>query len=315
MSTMKSLFTGIALLGLMLLLTQCEKGEGEVAIRITDAPSDDANVEAVFITITDVKIDGKSFSGFSGKQTLEITNWTNGNAALLGLANVKAGSYSNVTLLLDYETDATGNAPGCYVKTVNGAKHDLASSLSGTGEIVINKAFNVKADAQSSWVFDFDVRKCIKRETNGSDDYEFVTNAEMSTYIRAVVQSNTATVSGSIQENVLYQSDKAIAYLYEKGTLDVNAETQGQGSSNVMFANAVSSSELDANGDFNFAFIEEGEYELICIAYDDADNDGRFEIEGQFELMALLGLSVLTIDVQAGVDVSLSAQITGLVLI
>ena len=68
-STMKLFALVIAL---SFFFTRCTKEEAEkqVSFQITDAPIDDADVKAVFITVTQVKVDGTVFSGFSGNKLL-----------------------------------------------------------------------------------------------------------------------------------------------------------------------------------------------------------------------------------------------------
>ena len=51
-------------------ITPAPDGQGTVVMEITDAPSDDANIKGTFVTVTEVRIDGKKFSGFSGKKPL-----------------------------------------------------------------------------------------------------------------------------------------------------------------------------------------------------------------------------------------------------
>ena len=130
----------------------------DTTFKITDAPIDNANVEAVFVTISDVKVDGTSLEGFS-KTTIDLAALVNGQTETLGNLNLKAGSYTNIELELDYATDATGNAPGCYVKTVDGEKDQLEASAN---TINVNDTFEVFAAATNEIIIDFDLRKTIK---------------------------------------------------------------------------------------------------------------------------------------------------------
>ena len=52
-------------------ITPAPDGQGTVVMEVTDAPSDDANIKGTFVTVTEVRIDGKTFSGFSGKKTID----------------------------------------------------------------------------------------------------------------------------------------------------------------------------------------------------------------------------------------------------
>lgn len=60
-----------------------ENGEkGTLSVQVTNAPSDDLNIQGTFVTVADVKIDGKSVEGFT-KQTIEISAYQNGETKLL----------------------------------------------------------------------------------------------------------------------------------------------------------------------------------------------------------------------------------------
>ena len=134
-------------------MTSCSKNEEEATnmngetynttFKLTDAPIDNANVEAVFVTVAEVKVDGRSLEGFN-KTTLELSSLVNGKTSTLGNLDLQAGSYSNLELVLDYNTDAAGNTPGCYVATANGEKDKLAAS---TGKISIADSYEIIATA------------------------------------------------------------------------------------------------------------------------------------------------------------------------
>src|SRR5258708_40304153 len=145
------------------MLPACNKkepmGKGEAEFQITDAPSDDASVKSVFVTVADVKVDGQSISGFT-KQTIDLKAYQEGNTKVLGSSKLSARAYSNVTLVLDTETDAAGNTPGCYVMTTDNAKYKLSSS--GPINVTINKTWNVFTSAKSTIVMDLDLRKLIQ---------------------------------------------------------------------------------------------------------------------------------------------------------
>src|SRR5258708_29601433 len=91
------------------MLPACNKkepmGKGEAEFQITDAPSDDASIQGVFVTVADVKVDGQSLSGFT-KQTIDLKAYQQGSTKLLGTAQFNAKAYSNVTLVLDTDLDA-----------------------------------------------------------------------------------------------------------------------------------------------------------------------------------------------------------------
>src|SRR5678815_2574115 len=157
-------FIGLAVLGLALGACSDDEpmGKGDVDFEITDAPSDDASIKSVFVTITDVKIGGQSVAGFT-KQTIDLKAYHEGNTKLFANAKqLDAKSYNNLTLVLDMNTDANGNTPGCYVQTVDNAKYKLSSNASATSEIAVNRTWTVAKNTKSAIVLDFDLRKSIK---------------------------------------------------------------------------------------------------------------------------------------------------------
>ena len=97
-----------------------EDRSGQASIKMTDAPIDNAEVQGVFVTVTDVKVNGKSASNFEGKTTVDLMALQNGNTRLVTTEQLNAGTYNDIAFTLDLATDASGNTPGCYVLTSSG---------------------------------------------------------------------------------------------------------------------------------------------------------------------------------------------------
>lgn len=299
----------------LLILGSCSKDDGNemqsgekygTTFKITDAPIDNANVEAVFVTISSVKVDGKSLEGFN-KTTIDLTALVNGKTETLGNLDLQAGTHSNIELELDYATDAAGNAPGCYVMTAQGAKDELKAS---TSKIVINHAYEVLASASNEVVIDFDLRKTVK-EKQGIDslDFEFVSMSELSAGIRTVNGKTTGKITGTAND-ANDTSDKIVVFAYKKGTFNAETETQGKGESNVTFANAVTSSVVsNANSSYNLSFLEEGEYELVFVSYN-KDGD-KFFFNALLEAESTTGLNLGAISVTSTLQLSANVTITG----
>src|SRR5882757_2223685 len=136
---------------------------GMAEFQITDAPSDDANVKSVFVTVTDIKFDGNSVSGFT-KQTIDLNALHDGKTQMLATASMTAKSYNTITLVIDTDTDASGATPGTYVQTADNTKYRLRNS--GTVNVTIAKAWSVPSNAKSTVVVDFDLRKAIKEASD-----------------------------------------------------------------------------------------------------------------------------------------------------
>lgn len=277
-------------------------------IEITDGPVDDANVNAVFITVADIKVDGKSWSGFTAKTTFDISALRNGATKLLAEGGLKAGSYNQITLVLDTETDASGKAPGCYVLDSKGAK----KRLEGGSNFAINLTGNLTtyADSTSAIVIDFDLRKSIVYEQGSTTDYTFVPRAEMSSALRMVTLAGTGKIKGKCNDGVS-DSDKIIVYAYQKGTY-TSSEYAPQGTSNISFKNAVTSTVVAGDGTFQLSFLEKGDYELHFISYR-ANASGTMQAKGELQLnMVGSLLNLLNIGVSAEQQIDLNVTVTGI---
>ncbi|GAB5522379.1 MAG: hypothetical protein Roseis2KO_02510 [Roseivirga sp.] len=293
------------------------EGSGEASVEITDAPIDNAEVQGVFVTITDVKINGQSASSFNGKTTVDLLALQNGRTELLAKEELNAGTYNNITFTLDLATDASGNAPGSYVMTSSGKQ---ALEMDGQTEVDLTASgsYSILANASSALVVDFDLRKMIKSETSsGSDKYSFVTRGEAQSSLRLVEKRASGTVSGQVDMSSFDDADKVIVYAYKRGEFNRDAETSGQGSSNIKFANAISSTavvEGALSNSFELNFLESGEYDLVFAAYSENTLTGELELEGFLETNAgIEGQIANTIAVEANAEVNISFSIRALI--
>jgi hypothetical protein len=307
-----NLFLG--LMFLTLIFASCsEDNDGprqteNAKVYITDAPIDNANVKAAYVTVTDVKIDGKSINGFSAT-TINLLAYQNGNTKLLGNLDLSSRTYSNLTLVLDYNSNVDGNAPGCYVEMVDGTKHKLEAV---SNEVSVNDSFEVIANATNKIVIDFDLRKTIKEEQgNASSSFNFVSMSELKSGIRVVNEETTGSISGTATDTQS-TSEKIIVYAYKKGQFNAQKETQGQGESNITFAGAVCSAEVNKlNGSYSLNFLEEGEYELHYASYTDNDQDNKYEFSSMLEAESVTNIDLGSITVSSGIQISANVTIKG----
>ncbi|MFT6322061.1 MAG: hypothetical protein ACJAT4_002996 [Granulosicoccus sp.] len=315
------LVQGMLFLAIAMIFTNCKKDDestnnGTAEFEITDAPIDDTNVKGAFVTVTAVKIDGEVISNFSGAVTIDLLAYQNGNTKALGLGELEAGTYSNVSLVLDYEKDVNGDTPGCYVLAADNTKHSLQSSTNSTSEIIINSGnFEVEENSTTKLVVDFDVRKAIKQQDSpqANDNYDFVTEAELRTSLRMVNKNRTGKVKGKVSDSFGQGGDRIVVYAYKKGTFTQSTETSGQGSSSIMFKNAETSAVVDASGNYNISFLTEGEYELHYVGYEDTNSDGKMEAKGFLEVSALASLNLLGLQLDASAEISVDVTVVSVV--
>lgn len=281
-------------------------GTASTTIKVTDAAIDDASVTGAFVTISDVKLDGQSVQGFT-KTTVDLNAYQNGATKTLGTFNLESKTYSNITFVLDYDTDASGASPGSYIMTTGGVKHKLQSS---SNVITVSKSFALSGT--SSVVADFDLRKMVVRQTGGgADQYDFATTAELQSSVRVVAEGSTGTISGTLTNSVA-GTGKVVAYAYRKGTYNRSTEMSGQGSSNIQFKNAVASSTVNGSGTYQLHFLESGEYEVHFANYTDLNTDGQWDLSGTFVVTGAGGLNLLGLNVGTGATLTANATATAI---
>ncbi len=302
---------GLLCLGLM--ATSCsnddadnmDKESAETKFYITDAPTDNSNVSAVIVTIADLRVNNASVKNFT-KTSIDLMQYQNGVKELLGDIKLETGTYSNIELVLDYQFDDSGNAPGCYVKLADGTKDAISATVSN---ITITDTFKVLPFETNTIVLDFDIRKSIVSNNN---DFELVTTAELENSIRVVNQELTGEVSGVMTDSQ-NTSDMIIAYAYKAGTFNADVETQGQGTSEVMFSNAVTSSVVsNTTAKYELNFLPEGEYEIHFASYTDTDNDGEFEFNGRLEIESNSEITFNKIKVTSNSSLIISGSVKGI---
>jgi len=303
----------VTMLAFSLVAVQCTDdnegtdGTGRLKVKVTDAPSDDAQVKGTFITISEVKINGKTVNGFTA-QTIEISAYQDGKAKLIFEDDLEAKTYSNVSLVLNYEKDDSGNEPGCYVLTDDNAKHQLEASA--TGEVSLDESFELTAGGTTDLVIDFDLRKAIVRDDEGTTgEYKFVTEAELKNSIRLVDENECGDIRGKVNG---YSSvdGTIIVFAYKKGTFNLLTETQAQGSSGVMFSNAVTSAKVKADGSYQLSFLEKGDYELRVISCEE-DEHGYVHFKAMVDAVsAISGLIINNLSVEAKNQLNLDIEIS-----
>ena len=304
MALKSSLNKASIFIALCLSFTFCKKDStstgstGNVSYEMTDSPCDDPNVQGVFVTVVAVKVDGKAISNFT-KTTIDLAAYQRGSTKVIGSTDLQAGTYSNVTLVLDNTADQTGAAPGCYILTKTNEKKIIAAAA--TTEITLAGNFKSVADQSSSAVIDFDIRKTIVYD--GNSGYKFVTSGELTSGVRIVQKSESGTIAGSTSNTSTTASDKIIVYTYKKGTYYKNTEMQGQGNSNVTFKNAVSSCAV-VNNSYELHFLESGDYELHFVSYKNNSNTGKLDIQGEFQASILSGLNLSALSVTSNATVN-----------
>lgn len=280
---------------------------GTLKVSITDSPIDSPDVKAVFVTVTEIKVDGKTFEGFKGPKTVNLLELQNGNSLSLGDGNFNTGTFNKISLVLDYEKDQSGTAPGCYIQKADNTKQKLQLTGSTQNSIdLTTKEFLVKEGTTTDIILDFDLRKAVKSETSGSQTtYSFVSYGELQSSIRLVERTSAGNIAGKIDNYNATTMGNVVVYVYKKGTFNQAAETQGQGDGKIQFKNAITSAKVDANGNFKAAFLDQGDYEVHCASYN-KPTGGIFGLVALLNLTSKNSIDLSSIAVKSSTDVNLS---------
>ncbi|WOK07637.1 DUF4382 domain-containing protein [Imperialibacter roseus] len=316
-SVMSMWATGLLSLS-VLAFTSCNKegdenlGEGSMEIQVTDAPADNDGIEAVFVTVTNVKVDGQVVEGFEGPKTIDIMALQNGKTEVLATDRFTAKSYQNITLEIDSEMDEDGDMPGSYVEMSDGTKHKLASSAGEKSEYTFKGTSRVMADAKSTVVLDFDLRKFIRESDAGSaSSFSFVSKSDLDGYLRFADEDNSGSVKGNYDGQIA-ADEKVIVYAYKKGSFNESQEAEEDAS--IQFKKAVASSEIHGalTKSFSFYFLEEGEYEFHFASYEE-NEAGEMELNGMIDAESETNVDLLNnVEIQAGVQLTLNVIANGI---
>lgn len=300
-----SLF-GLMIAALLFTWTSCDDDEkvlpernvGEIQLEITDAPVDDRQIKAVYITVVDVKINGSSFPDFKEKK-INLTELQDGKTEILGLTGIEVGSYEDITLVIKGDPAEALT----YVEDVNGDFHALlGEEVSLTREY----GFEIEKDSVMRLVLDFDLRKALRRTQDSLDQYEFVEPGQLKNALRVVNKQEAGLLKG--EADISTTSDLVVAYLYRKGEFDEHLETDVT-DDDLQFARAVTSARVKPGGNYLFPFLDPGEYELHFASYTENNDSGQVEFDGLMEVNVSGGLDILDIDIEVQSEMTLNLSL------
>ncbi|MEG9327723.1 protein of unknown function [Salinimicrobium catena] len=311
----RNLFKVGFLLFSMLFIVSCSKDEDDntepsaetynTTVEVTDAPIDNAEVKGAFVTITNIKINGKALEGFN-TTTVDLLAYQNGETLPLGDVDLEAGATSTIVVELSNDADDKGEAVANYILLEGGEKVELAL---GTTEIVLTDAAEVVAGANNAIVLDFDLRKMIAAEGEG---YKFVSGSDLQGSIRAVNRVNAGAIAGTVEDSN-DTAETIVVYAYEKGKY--SADQANENASGVAFSGAVNSAVVsETNGSYSLNFLEEGEYELHYAAYEQDETTGEMTFKGMLAVTAATGLDfeILGLSIAARSTTKADVVVTGM---
>ncbi len=154
---------------------------GRLRVGMTDAPS--AAFKAVNVTFTEVSVnrDGNWSTVTSGQSTtVNLLEWNNGKTLLVGTADVPAGHYSQVRLMVQ----------NAEVVTMDGQAHSVTIPSGDQTGLKLVSSFDVTAGSTYEVVLDFDAQRSIV--ATGSQKFM------LKPTIRVALVALTGSISGTV---------------------------------------------------------------------------------------------------------------------
>lgn len=246
-----------------------ENATGKASISITDAPIDDANVKAVFISINSVEVKGpdgwKTLDAFEEPIKIDLLSYQNGEAYFLTEETLEAAAYNEVRLMLDIQEKTNGSQQnaGCYIEYKDGTTQPLFVPSGGQSGYKAKGDFVIPAGGTVALTLDFDVRKAIVKAGNSG---KFI----LKPTVRLIANNNAGLINGSFNaEDSTF--NKVVVFAYANDEFDMS-ETDEPADEEVRFENAITSSVVADDDTFTLAFMNAGTYDLYFANFDEEGN-------------------------------------------
>ena len=227
-------FLSVIIIIISILYLGCEKdstglepGMARLNVYVTDAA---ALYDSVNITFSQVSahIDSQWITIKGDPVTVDLLEWTNGNKLLLGSADVPAGKYTQVRIIIDEAKIG-----------VNGDVFPLTVPSGAQTGLKFGPQFSIEEGSVYDIVFDFDVNQSIVVNGPKKDPKSY----KLKPHIRMVA----IAVAGSISGMVSNPQDLPIAYAKQAD-------------------NIITSSLVDTtSGYFMLGFLSGGEYTISIV--------------------------------------------------
>lgn len=235
---------------------------GKVALSITDDPVQDPDINGVWITIGEVQYNlssddsgWRSFEEFEGPKRVNLLDYQNGLALLLGTFELPSGQYEQIRFLLDIPHEGAKvppATPGCWVSFADDTKEPLfVPSGLQTGYKAVG-TFQVPVNATVGVTADFNLHKSLRLTANGK-------RYLLQPTIRLVVNDQAGAVGGIV---INLPVEKVVIFAYENGTYDDAEAAVSPGGG--QFPNSVAEAGVDPDtGAYKIAFLAPGLYDLV----------------------------------------------------
>jgi hypothetical protein len=201
---------------------------GSVKLLVTDKPYPVALIDAALVTITRVEVrpageDDDSFIViYEGEKTMDLLDLRNGRTNLLADAEIPAGSYDQMRLIV---TEGT-------VRLVDGREFNLKVPSGPQTGIKLHTTFEVQADAETVLILDVDLSRAFRAIPSGHiSDVAAITSFQFhpSLAMRLIVQLEAGQITGMIVDDAEAPVDMALVTAFDGDTEVTSTVTDPDG--------------------------------------------------------------------------------------
>ena len=289
---MKRTFILAFVVGLMALAgcTGEDGSTGRLALYITDAPVDGAEIKSAFIAINSIELKGpngwKTIKSFDRPLAIDLLRYQHGASILIAEQYVDAGKYSAIRLILNAQEPGSGliKSPGCNLVTTTEMQQTLFVARENQSKS-IEFSFDMPPDGISSYTLDFDLRKSIEQSLTTDELFLIPT-------IRIINKANAAKIAGIFSEEI--SSSGVVIYAYQQGKF--NTTETSRSANQVAFSQATTSVKIKQDGSFTLGFLEPGNYDLVFTKQD--TNGNLTQVMGAYKNVSLSPSEVLPLNIR-----------------
>lgn len=219
---------------------------------ITDAPV--TGVKNVFVTFSGIELHGPNgveTLALTAPKQIDLLSYTGTRSAPLFDADLVAGNYQWIRLMLDEDANGNATPSKTYLVDANDAKHALTVPSADQTGLKLG-GFTLSAGGVSDFTIDFDVRKSLVLDHNGY---------KLKPKLRVVDNLLVGSLTGTIGTACTAPAEPVV-YVYS-GTGVTPDDIGGTGASPVTTAVA-------KDGAYTVGFLEAGAYTVTYTCDSDA---------------------------------------------
>lgn len=191
------------LIGFSILFTGCGtdsggSGMGTMTVEMGDAPIDSADAVNVFIERVEVNRDGES-NGWTTlnepQQSYDLLELTNGATEVIGTAELDAGTYSQIRLILSQDGHSV---------LVDGSEYDMLVPSGAQTGIKLNVNADIQEDIEYVILLDFDASRSVREAGQNNPAVQYL--------LQPVIKATNKAITGNIDGTVDPAEARPVVY-------------------------------------------------------------------------------------------------------